>query len=111
MALEKQLAWSEHRMRELETLVDSTVSLNHVSMSCLHACSLPHAQEGEGAQTYAFCSWLSITVSFRLITGRISQHVIIPGQQAEGCRGEAAEGKKCCSSSSGEVAGSSQAGS
>lgn len=39
VALEKQLAWSEHRMRELEILVESTVSLNHVSDSCLHACS------------------------------------------------------------------------
>ena len=29
VALEKQLAWSEHRMRELETLVESAVSLRH----------------------------------------------------------------------------------
>lgn len=28
MALEKQLAWSEHRMRELESLVDSAVSIS-----------------------------------------------------------------------------------
>lgn len=29
VALEKQLALSEHRMRELETLVESAVSLRH----------------------------------------------------------------------------------
>ena len=40
VALEKQLAWSEHRMRELESLVESTVSFLYASnlALCMPAC-------------------------------------------------------------------------
>ena len=41
VALEKQLAWSEHRMRELEALVDKAVSMpEHLTSQTLtHVCS------------------------------------------------------------------------
>ena len=33
VTFEKQLAWAEHRMRELESLLESTVSSRHASAS------------------------------------------------------------------------------
>ena len=51
VALEKQLAWSEHRMRELESLVESTVSLSHASACC--PASLPESTSRDGADIRA----------------------------------------------------------
>ena len=48
VALEKQLAWSEHRMRELESLVESAVSPNLAS-ACSPACPPGyHLRERQG---------------------------------------------------------------
>ena len=42
VALEKQLAWSEHRMRELEALVDKAVRRpkHFTSQMLTHVCSI-----------------------------------------------------------------------
>lgn len=53
VALEKQLACSEHRMRELEGLVESTVRLNRGAGFC-PACLLePRLQEWQGQLHHA----------------------------------------------------------
>lgn len=60
VALEKQLAWSEHRMRELESLVGSTVSLSHASVC--YSADFPNSISRDDAGRYAMQASIPPTI-------------------------------------------------